>query len=140
MNKKGVIRPILVIGMIVIAVIFIVLGVQIFKPLFKTLPEYLAFDQKLTTETLLAAPETAQQDIIHKGKFIGGTGTVKRTQTCAVAPPEVGIQIGGDSACFDLVYMAEDKLNFKDVTINGKVTLVKEYDETTGKSTFRGVN
>ncbi|MBS3063911.1 MAG: hypothetical protein J4445_00480 [DPANN group archaeon] len=140
MNKSGVIRPILVIGMIVIAVIFIVFGVQVFLPLFKTLPEYVAFDQKLTVETLLAAPETAQQDIIHKEKFIGGTGSITRKQTCAVAPSEVAISLTRDSACFNLIYMSEENINFKDIAIHQKVTLVKEYDETTRKSTFRGVN
>jgi len=39
-----------------------------------------------------------------------------------------------------LIYMSEENINFKDIAIHQKVTLVKEYDETTRKSTFRGVN
>ncbi|MEK6923487.1 MAG: hypothetical protein AABW84_02240 [Nanoarchaeota archaeon] len=142
MYKRGVTRPILIIGMIVIAVIVIVLGVQIFSPLFKTLPEYLAFDQKLTVETLLAAPETAQQKLtINKDTIIlGSAGYVRRKQTCVNHPITTATTLGSTPACFDLVYISGETLSFEDITIREKTILVKEYNEETRRNTFRGVS
>ena len=58
--KRGVTRPILIIGMIVITVVVLSSGILLFSGMFKDTPDFLAFEGKLTAGALVAAPEHAE--------------------------------------------------------------------------------
>lgn len=58
--KRGVTRPILIIGMVVITVVVLSSGIIFFAEMFKDTPDFLAFEGMLTTGALVAAPEHAE--------------------------------------------------------------------------------